>query len=48
VSLICGSYAEREKAVPDTAALHVRAREGASQAAETVRDRVPTRGTPAD
>jgi uncharacterized protein YggE len=38
VSLICGSCAEREKAVPDTAALQVRVREEASRAAETVRD----------
>ena len=38
VSLICGFYVEREKACPDTVALAVRVREGASRAAEIVRD----------
>jgi hypothetical protein len=44
VSPICCSRTERGKACPDTVAPGVGWREGVSQADETVRDRVPSRG----
>jgi len=48
VSLVCCSRTELGKACPDAAVRWVPARQGASQAAPTVRDWVPSPGVLAD
>jgi hypothetical protein len=48
VSPVCGICVEQEKACPDAARPGRVGRKGVSRAADTVRDRVPMRGAPAD